>query len=199
MVKTYNKFHPTQLQMQQHRLIKINQDLRHRVAVIEAQGKALIQQKVELEAAAQAQQQDLVALQLEASRLRKEIQSLELEREIANIVETSPVTSGTWPLGSDLTAPSTLSRQESSVWAECGADHDFLADAFEQDEDLSFPPESSSARSLDERSSDDEKSREMFLVKLLLYLGHKKKNSIVFFFKTSYLLCHFKQEGDKKN
>lgn len=151
------------LQMQQHRLIKINQDLRHRMAVMEAQSKALIRQKVELEAAAQAQQQDLGALQLEATRLRKEIQSLELERELTEIAETSLVTSGTSPLASALAAPSTLSRQESSVWAECGADRDFLANAFEQDEDLYFLPRSSSAGGLEKRSSDDEKSREIFL------------------------------------
>lgn len=164
--KTYNKFHLTQLQMQQHRLIKINQDLRHRMAVMEAQGKSLIQQKVELEAAAQAQQQDLQALQLEAGHLRKEIQSLELERELAKIAETSLVTSGTSPLASALEVPSTLSRQESSVWAECGADHDFLADIIEQDEDFPFLPRSSIADVLDKRSSDDEESREIFLVKL---------------------------------
>lgn len=139
---------------------------------MEAQSKALIQQKVELEAAAQAQQQDLGALQLEATRLRKEIQSLELERELTKIAETSLVTSGTSPLASALAAPSTLSRQESSVWAECGADRDFLANAFEQDEDLYFLPRSSSAGGLEKRSSDDEKSTEMFLVKLLLSLGH---------------------------
>lgn len=145
---------------------------------MEAQGKALIQQKVELEAAAQAQQQDLGALQLEASRLRKEIQSLELERELAKIVETSLVTSGTLPLASALAAPSTLSRQESSVWAECGAGHDFLADDFEQDEGLSFPLGSSSAGGLEKRSSEDKKSGEMFLVKPLLSLEHLQHISI---------------------
>lgn len=192
-----------QLQMQQHRLIKINQDLRHRMAVMETQGKALIQQKVELEAAAQAQQQNLVALQLEASQLRKEIQSLELERELAEIADTSLVTFGTSPPASALAAPSTLPRQESSVWAECSADHSFLADSFEQDEDLSFLLRSSSAQSLEKRSSDDEKSREMFLVRLLLFLGHwqKKKISIVFKnkFRVVHLLpvSHFKQEGHK--
>lgn len=158
--------------MQQHRLIKINQDLRHRMAVVEAQGKALIQQKVELEAAAQAQQQDLGALLLEASRLRKEIQSLELERELTKIAEISLVTSGTSSLAPAPAVTSTLARQESSVWAECGVDRDFLANAFEQDEDLSFLPRSSSARGLEKRSSDGEKSREMFLVKLLLSIGH---------------------------
>lgn len=151
------------LQMQQHRLIKINQDLRHRMAVVEDQAKALIQQKVELEAAAQAQQQDIGTLQLEATRLRKEIQSLELERELAEIAETPLVTSGTSPQDSaPAAAPPTLSRQESSVWAEFTADHDFLASVFEQDEDLSLLPGLSSAGGLEKRSSDDEKSREIF-------------------------------------
>lgn len=80
--------------MQQHRVIRINQDLRHRIGVMEAQGKALIQQKAELEAAAQAQQQELGALQLEVTRLRKELQGWELEREVMNIVDTSLTTSG---------------------------------------------------------------------------------------------------------
>lgn len=160
----YRQFHPTQLQMQQHRLIKVNQDLRQRMAVLEAQGKTLIQQKVELEAAAQARQQDIQALQLEADRLSKEIQSLELERELARIEESSLVTSGTSLLASALEMPSTLLRQESSVWAECGADHDFLADRIEQDEELSFLPKSSIAEVFEKRSSDEEESSEIFLV-----------------------------------
>ncbi|KAG8011997.1 RILP-like protein 1 [Nibea albiflora] len=49
------------LQMQQHRLIRINQDLRHRIGVTESQGKALIQQRAELEAASQVHQQELGA------------------------------------------------------------------------------------------------------------------------------------------
>lgn len=154
--KTYKIFHLTQLQMQQHRLIKLNQDLRHRMALMEAQGKTLIQQKVELQAAAQAQQQDLQALQLEAGRLRKEIQSLELDQVLAKIAETTLVTSET----SAMEVPPTLSRQESSLWAECGAD------TVEQDEDICFLPRPS----IENRNSDDEKSREMFLVKLLLSL-----------------------------
>lgn len=150
--------------MQQHRLIKINQDLRHRMAAMEAQGKALIQQKAELEAAAQAQQQELGALQLEATRLRREIQSLELEREVTNIVESSHVTSVSSPLTSAVAAASDLSRKESSVWAECGADPDFLASSFEQDDNLSFLPRSSSGEDYERRSSDDEKLADMFLV-----------------------------------
>ncbi|XP_064162903.1 RILP-like protein 1 isoform X1 [Anguilla rostrata] len=59
------------LQQQQSRLMKINQDLRHRMTVVEAQGKALIEQKVELEASAQAQQQELASLRQEVGELRQ--------------------------------------------------------------------------------------------------------------------------------
>lgn len=131
---------------------------------MEAQGKALIQQKAELEAASQAQQQELGALQLEATRLRREIQSLELEREVTNIVESSHIISGSSPLSSAVAAPSDLSRKESSVWAECGADPDFLASSFEQDDNLSFLARSSNGEDYERRSSDDEKLADMFLV-----------------------------------
>nr|XP_023841927.1 RILP-like protein 1 [Salvelinus alpinus] len=50
------------LQQQQSRLMKINHDLRHKISVVEAQGKALIEQKVELEAGAQARVQEMGAL-----------------------------------------------------------------------------------------------------------------------------------------
>lgn len=79
--------------MQQHRLIRINQELRRRIGVMEVQGKALIQQRAELEASAQAQQQELGALQLEVRSLRKELREWELEREVTNIEETSLITS----------------------------------------------------------------------------------------------------------
>lgn len=131
---------------------------------MEAQGKALIQQKAELEAASQAQQQELAALQLEATRLSREVQSLELEREVTNIVESSHIISGSSPLSSAVAAPSDLSRKESSVWAECGADPDFLANSFEQDDNLSFLPRSSNGEDYGRRSSDDEKLADMFLV-----------------------------------
>lgn len=127
---------------------------------MEAQGKALIQQKAELEAAYQVQQQELGALQLEATRLRREIQSLELEREVTN---SSRIISGSSPLLLAVAAPSDLSRKESSVWAECGADPDFLASSFEQDDNLPFLPRSSNGEDY-ERSSDDEKLADMFLV-----------------------------------
>ncbi|GAA6107737.1 RILP-like protein 1 isoform X1 [Tachysurus ichikawai] len=62
------------LQQQQNRLMKINHDLRHKITVVEAQGKALIEQKVELEAFAQARQQELVSLRQEVARLRERLQ-----------------------------------------------------------------------------------------------------------------------------
>lgn len=63
-----------QLQQQQSRLMKINHDLRHKISVVEAQGKALIEQKVELEASAQARGQEVAALRQEAARLRERLQ-----------------------------------------------------------------------------------------------------------------------------
>lgn len=62
-----------QLQQQQSRLMKINHDLRHKISVVEAQGKALIEQKVELEASAQARGQEVNALRQEITRLRERL------------------------------------------------------------------------------------------------------------------------------
>ncbi|XP_061589833.1 RILP-like protein 1 isoform X4 [Cololabis saira] len=62
------------LQQQQSRLMKINHDLRHKISVVEAQGKALIGQKVELEAGAQTQAQEVGALRQEVTRLRERLQ-----------------------------------------------------------------------------------------------------------------------------
>nr|XP_032823549.1 RILP-like protein 1 isoform X3 [Petromyzon marinus] len=47
------------LQQQLSRLIKINNELRHKLAVMEAQGKSLIEQKVELEADLQSREQEI--------------------------------------------------------------------------------------------------------------------------------------------
>ena len=63
-----------QLQQQQSRLMKINHDLRHKISVVEAQGKALIEQKVELEASAQARGQEVSALRQEVARFRDRLQ-----------------------------------------------------------------------------------------------------------------------------
>ncbi|XP_046717660.1 RILP-like protein 1 isoform X2 [Silurus meridionalis] len=62
------------LQQQQNRLMKINHDLRHKITVVEAQGKALIEQKVELEAFAQTREQELTSLRQEVARLRDRLQ-----------------------------------------------------------------------------------------------------------------------------
>ncbi|XP_036384966.1 RILP-like protein 1 isoform X2 [Megalops cyprinoides] len=62
------------LQQQQNRLMKINHDLRHKITVVEAQGKALIEQKVELEALSQARQQELGGLRQELAELRERLQ-----------------------------------------------------------------------------------------------------------------------------
>uniref|UniRef100_A0A3P8S755 RILP-like protein 1 n=1 Tax=Amphiprion percula TaxID=161767 RepID=A0A3P8S755_AMPPE len=62
------------LQQQQSRLMKINHDLRHKISMVEAQGKALIEQKVELEASAQARVQEVSALRQEVARLRERLQ-----------------------------------------------------------------------------------------------------------------------------
>ncbi|XP_006789757.1 RILP-like protein 1 isoform X3 [Neolamprologus brichardi] len=75
------------LQLQQHRLIRMNQELLHRIGLMEAQGKTLIQQRAELEAAAQAQHQEAGALRLEVTRLKKELRELERETEVAQIEE----------------------------------------------------------------------------------------------------------------
>ncbi len=62
-----------QLQQQLNRLMKINHDLRHKITVVEAQGKALIGQKVELEASGQARQQELGNLRQEVTRLKERL------------------------------------------------------------------------------------------------------------------------------
>ncbi|TRY93998.1 hypothetical protein DNTS_032819 [Danionella cerebrum] len=58
------------LQQQQSRLMRINQELRQRLWVLEAQGRKLIQQKVELEAQDQERQQELQTLHRELQRLQ---------------------------------------------------------------------------------------------------------------------------------
>ncbi|XP_063066847.1 RILP-like protein 1 isoform X4 [Engraulis encrasicolus] len=75
------------LQQQQSRLMKINHDLRHKMGVVEAQGKALIGQKVELEAGAQARQQELAALRQEVTRLRERLQG---DQETGPVQEELP-------------------------------------------------------------------------------------------------------------
>lgn len=54
--------------------MKINHDLRHRITVVEAQGKALIEQKVELEAYLQTKEQEMGSLRAELGKLREKLQ-----------------------------------------------------------------------------------------------------------------------------
>nr|XP_020444070.1 RILP-like protein 1 isoform X2 [Monopterus albus]XP_020444071.1 RILP-like protein 1 isoform X3 [Monopterus albus] len=75
------------LQQQQSRLMKINHDLRHKISVVEAQGKALIEQKVELEASAQARGQEVSALRQEVARLRERLQG---EKPVQSLEEPPP-------------------------------------------------------------------------------------------------------------
>ncbi|XP_042365271.1 RILP-like protein 1 [Plectropomus leopardus] len=75
------------LQQQQSRLMKINHDLRHKISVVEAQGKALIEQKVELEAGAQARAQEVSALRQEVARLKERLQG---DAPAQNPEETAP-------------------------------------------------------------------------------------------------------------
>ncbi|XP_077376716.1 RILP-like protein 1 [Festucalex cinctus] len=109
------------LQMQQHRLIRINQDLRHRLGKMEVHGKAAVRRRAELEAAAQARQREMDALRHELRRLQKERQEWELEREVAKMEESFPTASA-----SRASPQASVCIEADSVWAECGGEHDLL-------------------------------------------------------------------------
>uniref|UniRef100_A0A3P8UHB6 RILP-like protein 1 n=1 Tax=Amphiprion percula TaxID=161767 RepID=A0A3P8UHB6_AMPPE len=152
------------LQLQQQRLIRINQDLLHRIGVMEAQGKSLIQQRAELEAAAQAQQQEFGALQLELTRLRKELQEWELERGLITIEEFPSSRSGMSSPSSPLMTPSAAELYKpNSVWVECGGDSGFLANCFERDKSLSPLPKSANREKNEEESGEDDNTTSMLL------------------------------------
>ncbi|KAM8886337.1 RILP-like protein 1 isoform 3-T3 [Spinachia spinachia] len=148
------------LQMQQHRVIRINQDLRHRIGVMEAQGKSLIQQRAELEAAAQAGHQELVAAQREVARLRKKLQQRKMEKEVIDVEEVSSSQSGISPPASSLmTSSSSNCIKPNSVWVECGADPGFLANCFERDKSLSLLPRLSKRLDIEEEGDKDEDTK----------------------------------------
>ncbi|RVE68243.1 hypothetical protein OJAV_G00089080 [Oryzias javanicus] len=135
------------LQMQQHRLINMNQDLLHKVGVMESKGKTLIQQKTELEAAAQAQQKERGALQMEISKLRKELQERESQRKLTELEEFPLSRSGMLSQPLTLTETSTMPLSDSdikskSVLAECCGDPSFIEKCFERDRTLSLQPKS---------------------------------------------------------
>ncbi|XP_063066845.1 RILP-like protein 1 isoform X3 [Engraulis encrasicolus] len=111
------------LQQQQSRLMKINHDLRHKMGVVEAQGKALIGQKVELEAGAQARQQELAALRQEVTRLRERLQGDQETGPVQEELPQEPVeqvaqkSTGTPPLcsGSPVLSPD---PPEEGAWSD---------------------------------------------------------------------------------
>lgn len=89
-----------QLQQQQTRLMKINHDLRHRVTVVEAQGKALIEQKVELEADLQTKEQEMGSLRAELGKLRERLQGgLNQNGEEEPVVSGKPASVGWLKVG----------------------------------------------------------------------------------------------------
>ncbi|XP_060927165.1 RILP-like protein 2 [Limanda limanda] len=156
------------LQMQQNRVIRINQDLRHRIGVMEAQGKALIQQRAELQAAAQAQQQEVGGLQLEITRLSKELRDWELEREISEVEGSSLTKSGmSLPASPQMTpseaAPPTPIKPK-SVWVECGGDPGFMENCFERDKRPSILQRSSIRENHEEEADEDEEATALLLV-----------------------------------
>nr|XP_046206745.1 RILP-like protein 1 isoform X1 [Oncorhynchus gorbuscha] len=126
------------LQLQQHHLMKINLDLRHRISVVEAQGKAAIQQKAELEAMSQARQQELGALRREVARLKEERKEWELDMKRSAEEEPSPsksVMTMLTPVSTkSLVLAPAASIVHNSFWAECRSDHEFLAQCFESEE-----------------------------------------------------------------
>uniref|UniRef100_A0A1A7WAP9 RILP-like protein 1 n=2 Tax=Iconisemion striatum TaxID=60296 RepID=A0A1A7WAP9_9TELE len=145
------------LQIQQHRVTRINQDLLHRIGVIEAQCKTLIQQRAELEASAQARQQEYGALHLEVTRLRKELQEKEFEKNISAIDELPLCRSET---SHPSIIPKTLSNsvKPKSVWVECRGDPGFVAKCFECDKSLSLLPKSANKEN-DGNANLDENTR----------------------------------------
>ncbi|XP_029915233.1 RILP-like protein 1 [Myripristis murdjan] len=157
------------LQMQQHRLMKINQDLRHRIGIMEAQGKALIQQRAELEAAAQARQQELGALQREVTQLREERCEWELERETCQKAESPLIKSGMSPpptaqmVSVEAAAAAADPIKQNSVWVECGGDVGFLADCFESDNSHSVLPRSTNRGLNEEDGGEDEDTAALLL------------------------------------
>uniref|UniRef100_A0A8C6UWL3 RILP-like protein 1 n=1 Tax=Neogobius melanostomus TaxID=47308 RepID=A0A8C6UWL3_9GOBI len=127
------------LQLQQNRLMKMNQDLRHRLALLETRGKALVQQRAELEAVAQARLQELGTLGQEVSRLQRELQDMDIYRREERVHVTSGPSAagsssatGAPPLTAASPAGPASEEKPSSVWVECAGDPEFLATCFEQ-------------------------------------------------------------------
>ncbi|XP_028852068.1 RILP-like protein 1 [Denticeps clupeoides] len=112
------------LQLQQHRLMKVNQDLRHRMSVLESQGKALIQQRAELEALVQARQQELQKMS------QRQDGEGALRRGLATAKDKAPHSCiGSKNEKDKLPESAAVGAcpVQSSLWAECAMDRDFLS------------------------------------------------------------------------
>ncbi|KAK7933074.1 hypothetical protein WMY93_003970 [Mugilogobius chulae] len=129
------------LQLQQSRVIKMNQDLRHRLTLMEAQGKALVQHRAELEAVAQARLQELGQLRQEVSRLQRELQDLGQDSHEEHVcvcagrssVGPAAAAAAAAAVRSEASAAGPQQLKPSSVWTECAGDPQFLANCFEQE------------------------------------------------------------------
>lgn len=129
------------LQLQQHRLMRMNQELRHRVGLVESQGKAVIQQRAQLEAVTQAQELELGQLRQELARLTEDHQQqLEGTSLLSTPRSTTPRTrtrrnkaqrQSTVEKAKKQQQPSPKAAgacsEEASLWVECGMDQDFLS------------------------------------------------------------------------
>lgn len=126
------------LQLQQNHLMKVNQDLRHRLTLLETQGKGLVQQRAELEAVFHAQLHELQSLKQEVSRLQRELQDMDLDRlghdHESSGLSTSPSSSTTASVSLTVAIPASRAEDKpTSVWEECAEDPEFLANCFEQE------------------------------------------------------------------
>ncbi|KAJ8005657.1 hypothetical protein DPEC_G00120210 [Dallia pectoralis] len=115
------------LQHNQHCLRKINLELRHKTRVLEAQCKAVIQQKAELEATSQGSQKELEGLRQEVTKLKADHQDWKMKR--AEEEEVSAMTRSSPGRTKSLTPASEASFMHSSFWSECGGDHEFQDDS----------------------------------------------------------------------
>lgn len=69
-----------------------------------------------------------------------------------------------FPIQSSSAASSNFPVKPSSVWAECEADPDFVANCFEGDDTVSLLPRSSNRENNNKKASDDEEKTELFAV-----------------------------------
>ncbi|KAL7836404.1 hypothetical protein AOLI_G00276880 [Acnodon oligacanthus] len=126
------------LHVEQHRLMKINQDLKHWISILEAQGKALIQQSAELEALSQARQQDLGSVKMQLDYLKEEHQEnvLNVATELVDCSHPRQLSHAS-PTQLPRSTPGADDMQK-TVWAECKTEWDSLAEYFDPPKSLAL-------------------------------------------------------------